>query len=160
GASRTPPLEPHYWDLGLRLKAMNRSGVAVQALSLTAPMVYCADAGVGTRLCGAFNDAVSAAHTAHPDRFVGCAALPLQDTERALGELARAARLPGIRGVYIGANAGGRGAVVPARVPGGRPRSLSPHHRDRGGPAQAVLPEQPPRQSLRPRHRGRASRVR
>lgn len=117
GASRTPPLEPHYWDLGLRLKAMNRSGVAVQALSLTAPMVYWADAGVGTRLCGAFNDAVSAAHTAHPDRFVGCAALPLQDTERALGELARAARLPGIRGVYMGTNVGGRELSDPALFP-------------------------------------------
>jgi aminocarboxymuconate-semialdehyde decarboxylase len=117
GAARTPPLEAHYWDLRLRLKAMNRSGVAVQALSLTAPMVYWADAGVGTRLCGAFNDAVSAAHTAHPDRFVGCAALPLQDTERALGELERAARLPGIRGVYMGTNVAGRELSDPALFP-------------------------------------------
>jgi aminocarboxymuconate-semialdehyde decarboxylase len=99
GAVRTPPLEARYWDLNLRIKSMNRGGVATQALSLTVPMVYWADAGLGARLCAAWNDAASAAHTAHPDRFVGCAMLPLQDPARALAELDRAARLPGIRGV-------------------------------------------------------------
>lgn len=117
GASRTPPLEARYWDLGLRIKSMNRAGVAVQALSLTVPMVYWADGPTGARLCAAFNDAASAAHTAHPDRFVGCATLPLQDTERALAELERAARLPGIRGVYVGTNVGGRELSDPALFP-------------------------------------------
>jgi aminocarboxymuconate-semialdehyde decarboxylase len=117
GASRTPPLEARYWDLDLRIKSMNRGGVAVQALSLTVPMVYWADGATGARLCAAFNDAASAAHTAHPDRFVGCATLPLQDTERALAELERAARLPGIRGVYVGTNVGGRELSDPAFFP-------------------------------------------
>jgi aminocarboxymuconate-semialdehyde decarboxylase len=117
GATRTPPLEARYWDLGLRLKSMNRGGVAVQALSLTVPMVYWADGPVGARLCAAFNDAASAAHTAHPDRFVGCAMLPLQDPARALAELERAARLPGIRCVYMGTNIGGRELSDPAFFP-------------------------------------------
>ncbi|HKZ08327.1 MAG TPA: amidohydrolase family protein [Methylomirabilota bacterium] len=108
GASRTPPLEARYWDLDLRLKAMNRSGVAVQALSLTAPMVYWADGDAGARLCAAWNDAASAAHRAHPDRFVACATLPFQDPPRAREELERAARLPGVRGVYMGTNVRGR----------------------------------------------------
>ena len=36
----TAPLEPRYWDLAKRVASMNRQGVAVQALSLTGPMVY------------------------------------------------------------------------------------------------------------------------
>ena len=77
--SRTAPLEASYWDLDLRRKAMDKAGVDVHALSLTAPMVYFADGPTGTRLARAVNDAMDAAHTAFPDRFVGCATLPMQD---------------------------------------------------------------------------------
>src|ERR1700681_3154477 len=104
GSSRTAALEPRYWDLGLRIRSMNRQGVAVQALSLTAPMVYWADDATGRRLSAVWNDAASAAHVAHPDRFVVCAMLPMQDTARALAELERAAKLPGVKGVYMGTN--------------------------------------------------------
>jgi aminocarboxymuconate-semialdehyde decarboxylase len=114
GGSRTAVLEARYWDLDLRIRSMNRQGVAVQALSLTAPMVYWADGPTASRLSAAFNDAASAAHVAHPDRFVGCAMLPMQDTERALAELQRAAGLPGIKGVYMGTNIGGRELSDPA----------------------------------------------
>lgn len=117
GGSRTAPLDARYWDLGLRIKAMNRQGVAVQALSLTAPMVYWADGATGARLSAAWNDGASAAHVAHPDRFVGCAMVPLQDRPRALAELERAAKLPGIRGVYMGTNVGGRELSDPEFFP-------------------------------------------
>src|ERR1700675_5018687 len=56
GGSRTAPLEPRYWDLDLRLRSMNRQGVATQALSLTAPMVYWADGATGRRLAAVWND--------------------------------------------------------------------------------------------------------
>jgi len=117
GGTRTAPLDARYWDLDLRLRAMNRQGVATQALSLTAPMVYWADGDTGARLAAAWNDGASAAHVAHPDRFVGCAMLPLQDQGRALAELERAAALPGIRGVYMGTNVGGRELSDPALFP-------------------------------------------
>jgi len=117
GGSRTAALEPRYWDLDLRIRSMNRQGVAVQALSLTAPMVYWADGVTGARLSAAWNDAASAAHVAHPDRFVVCAMLPMQDTARALDELERAARLPGVRGVYMGTNIGGRELSDPGFFP-------------------------------------------
>ena len=106
--TRTPPLDASYWDLDLRRKAMNRAGVDVHALSLTAPMVYFANAEVGTRLAVAVNNAMAEAHRAFPDRFVGCATLPLQDPARAVAELDRALGLPGIRGVYLGTNVNGR----------------------------------------------------
>lgn len=110
----TPPLAPPFYDLDARLKVMNRTGVGVQALSLTAPMVYFAPGGLGRRLAQTFNDALAAAHTAHPDRFVGCATLPLQDPTAALSELERAARLPGVRAVYMGTNVNGRELSDPA----------------------------------------------
>jgi aminocarboxymuconate-semialdehyde decarboxylase len=112
--SRTAVLEARYWDLDLRIRSMNRQGVAVQALSLTAPMVYWADGATASRLSAAFNDAASAAHVAHPDRFVVCAMLPMQDQVRALAELERAAKLPGMKGVYMGTNIGGRELSDPA----------------------------------------------
>jgi aminocarboxymuconate-semialdehyde decarboxylase len=98
---RTGPITPHFYDLDDRLKTMNRIGVGVHALSLTQPMVYWADDELGLRLCVAFNDAVSEAHRRHPDRFIGFACLPFQNPNLALEELERAARLPGIRGIYM-----------------------------------------------------------
>lgn len=113
----TPPLTPAYWDLDLRIKAMNRTGIAVQALSLTAPMVYFAKGDLGTRLARAYNDGAAEAHRAFPDRFVGCAALPMQDPAAAVAELERASRLPGIRAVYMGTNVNGRELSDPAYTP-------------------------------------------
>jgi aminocarboxymuconate-semialdehyde decarboxylase len=113
----TAPLGPAYWDLDLRRKAMDRTGVAVQALSLTQPMVYFARGDLGRRLAAAFNDALAEAHTAFPDRFVGCMTLPMQDPAAAVNELQRAARLPGIRAVYLGTNVNGRDLSDPAFAP-------------------------------------------
>ena len=114
---RTSPLEPRYYDLAKRLKSMDQQGVQFHALSLTTPMVYWAPGELGSRLARAFNDACSEAHRAHPDRFIGCAMLPLQEPGRALEELERAARLPGIRAVYMGTNVNGSELSDPAFFP-------------------------------------------
>jgi aminocarboxymuconate-semialdehyde decarboxylase len=98
---RTGPITPLFIDLDARLKEMDRQGVKVHILSLTQPMVYWADDDLGLQLCVAFNDAISAAHVKHPDRLFGFACLPFQNAQLALEELERAAKLPGIRGVYI-----------------------------------------------------------
>ncbi|MEE9144818.1 MAG: hypothetical protein V3U06_08645, partial [Candidatus Binatia bacterium] len=89
------PLKPAFTDLDVRLKEMNRKRVDVHALSLTRPMLYWADGPLGLKLAQATNDAMVEAHQAFPDRFVGLAILPLQDTRLPLGELERAFRLPG-----------------------------------------------------------------
>src|SRR5262245_29231459 len=80
---------------------MDRTGVRVHAPSLTQPMVYWADDDLGLELSAAFNDAAADAHRRHPDRFIGFACLPFQNARLALEELERAARLPGIRGIYM-----------------------------------------------------------
>src|SRR3954471_10370287 len=80
----------------------------MQVLSLMAPMVYWAPPAFGLRLSEVFNDACSAAHRKHPERFVGLAMLPMQDPKLALKELERAAKLPGMKGLYLATNVNGR----------------------------------------------------
>lgn len=94
-------------DVKQRLAEMDDQGVAVQALSLTTPMVYWGDGETNHRLARAWNDGAIAAHKAHPDRFVVLATLPMLDRDRAIDELDRVARLPGVRGVYMGTNING-----------------------------------------------------
>ena len=91
-------------DLKLRIADMDQQGVAVQAMSLTSPMVYWGDEDLDHKLATAWNDATSAAHQAYPARLIGFCTLPMLYPDRALDELNRASRLPGIRGVYMGTN--------------------------------------------------------
>ena len=100
------PITPDFIDLDLRIAAMDRQGVQWQALSLTQPMAYFDDHDFSRALASAYNDAASRAHLKHPARLVGLATLPLTHPQLALEELERAARLPGIRGVYFGTNTG------------------------------------------------------
>jgi len=117
GGMRTGPLGPEYIELEPRLRAMDAQGVTTQALSLTMPMVYWAEPDFGAQLARSFNDAVSEACQAYPDRFVGLATLPMQDPECALAELRRIAGLPGIKGVYSGTNIAGRQITEPRYMP-------------------------------------------
>ena len=99
--------DEEFVGLERRLAGMKRQGVDVHALSLTTPMVYWATPGFGLALSQAYNDACAAAHAKHPDRFYGLAMLPMQAPELALKELERAAKLPGIRGLYLATNING-----------------------------------------------------
>jgi aminocarboxymuconate-semialdehyde decarboxylase len=84
-----------------RVREMDQRRVDVHALSLTTPMVYWASPGLGLALSQAFNDAASAAHRKHPQRLVGLAMVPMQDPPAAVRELERAAKLPGMKGMYL-----------------------------------------------------------
>ena len=95
-------------SLELRLAGMQRQGVDMQALSLTTPMVYWATPAFGLALAECYNDVMAAAHLKHPDKFVGLAQIPMQDPVLALKELERAAKLPGMRGLYLATNIDGK----------------------------------------------------
>jgi aminocarboxymuconate-semialdehyde decarboxylase len=103
----TNAFDEEFVDLGLRLQGMHRQRVDVHALSLTTPMVYWASEGLGLALAQAYNDAASAAHAKHPERFVGLAMLPMQAPARARAELERCAKLPGMKGLYLATNVNG-----------------------------------------------------
>jgi aminocarboxymuconate-semialdehyde decarboxylase len=108
GQAAIGPISAHYHDLDLRLRAMNRQGVAVHALSLNPPMVYWGDGALGIRLARIVNDAMAEATQAHPDRFVALATLPMQDPEAAVSELNRAVTELGCCGIYLGTNVRGK----------------------------------------------------
>ncbi len=103
-AGSNGPLPLKFIDLKIRLADMDEQGVAVQALSLTTPMIYWADGELSHKLAKTWNDAAVEAHRAHPDRFVVLATLPMLDPDRAIDELNRVSKLPGVRGIYMGTN--------------------------------------------------------
>ena len=103
-AGSNGPLPSKFIDLKERLADMDASGVAMHALSLTTPMVNWADGDLALRLSRAWNDDAVAAHKAHPDRFVVLAMLPMLDPDRAIDELDRVSKLPGVRSIYMGTN--------------------------------------------------------
>jgi aminocarboxymuconate-semialdehyde decarboxylase len=102
------PITRHYYEAKPRLKDMDKAGVDLQVLSLNPPMVYWADAELGSRLARLYNDELAGAVAEHPDRLAGLATVPLQDVPAAAAELERAIRQLGLRGVYIGSNINGR----------------------------------------------------
>jgi aminocarboxymuconate-semialdehyde decarboxylase len=102
------PLPTKFIDLKQRIADMDEQGVSMQALSLTTPMVNWADADFSLKLSRTWNDAASEAHKAYPNRLVALMILPMLDPDRAIDELNRAAKLPGMRGVYMGTNVNNR----------------------------------------------------
>ena len=111
------PFPAKFTDLKLRLADMDAQGVQVHALSLTRPMPYFGSPDFALKLARAFNDAANEAHLQYPTRFVGLMTLPMSDRDRAMDELERASKLPGIRGVYLGCNVEGRDFSDPEFLP-------------------------------------------
>ena len=89
-------------DLDVRLQHMDAKGLDMHCLSLTTPMVNWATPEFGLKLAQVYNDACSEACVKHPRRFIGMAVIPMQAPGLALQELTRAAKLPGMRGLYMG----------------------------------------------------------
>ena len=82
-----------------RLADMDAAGIEVAALSLAAPCIQdVVDAAEATAKAAAANDALAEVLAAHPDRYVGLAALALQDPEGAAAELERCVNGLGFRG--------------------------------------------------------------
>src|ERR1700692_2106009 len=102
------PLPYRAVDLEKRIADMDAQGTAVQAMSLTGPMAHWGDEDVSHKLASAWNDAASAAHVEYPTRLFGLLTLPMLFPDRAIDELNRASKLPGLRGVYMGTNINNR----------------------------------------------------
>lgn len=100
GEITTQPLEARFTDLDARIASMDEQGVRVHLLSLSLPMVEWADRQIGQKLAAATNDALADAHERHRSRLFGLCTLPWHAPDLAVRELDRAAKLPGVRGVY------------------------------------------------------------
>lgn len=95
------------FDIGHRLREMDRNGIDIRILSLSTPNVYPWGGAEQVKMARLVNDALARLVRAHPDRFVGLASLPLHDTRAALEELERARGALGMKGVIIGSNVDG-----------------------------------------------------
>ncbi len=111
------PLPSKFTNLEERIAAMDQEGESIQVISLTSPMAYWGDADLSSALCEAWNDSASAAHQAYPSRLFAFLTLPMLFPDRALDELNRASKLPGMRGVYLGTHVGDRELDDPSFEP-------------------------------------------
>lgn len=105
---RSGPVPAGMFDVDERLADMDRLGVGVQALSVPPTHFgYRLDAKSGAAAARLHNDAMLDMARAHPNRFTVLAALPMQDSDAALAELARLVDIPEVTGVEIGTNVAG-----------------------------------------------------
>ncbi|MGH2928367.1 MAG: amidohydrolase family protein [Solirubrobacteraceae bacterium] len=118
GASSATIAPPDVWErasrrlldlTGERLATMDEAGLDMAVLSLNSPGIQAEpDAGVAVSAAARVNDHLAGVIAAHPTRFSGFAALPLQDGDAAANELHRAVTQLGLRGALVNAHTQGR----------------------------------------------------
>ena len=97
------------YDLGEgRIAAMDAAGIDVQILSHTAPGPETLEPSLAVDLAKQANDAVAAAVSKYPERFLGFATLPMRNPEAAASELERVVRDQGFVGTLINGHVNGR----------------------------------------------------
>ncbi len=91
------------WDPKRRIQECDREEISMQVLS-TVPVMfsYWAKPADALDLSRRLNDHIAEVVREHPTRFAGLATIPLQDPDRAAGELERCVRDLGLRGAQIG----------------------------------------------------------
>lgn len=117
GASTATIVQPHLWseasrrmlDLtGERLELMDEHGIDVTVLSLNSPGIQAeSDPAQAVKQATSVNDFLAEVVAAHPDRYRGFAALPLQDPAAAEAELERAVTQLGMCGALVNAHTHG-----------------------------------------------------
>ncbi len=85
-----------------RLRLMDASGVEIMIASLNAPAIQAIrDAKHAAQVARRANDALAAEIAKRPDRFVGVAALPMQEAQLATQELERCIKDLGFKGALV-----------------------------------------------------------
>ena len=91
-----------------RTAEMDKAGIDMQVLSLTAPGVEQLEPNDALALARESNDFLAAAIAKHPTRFGGFAALPTAEPDQAAAELERRVREQGFKGAVINGHTRGR----------------------------------------------------
>ncbi len=106
------------WDMSVRLKDMDDNGVDMQVLSQTPQtFLYDQDPGMVVETSTMINECIAACIKAHPTRFMGIAAVPLQAPEKAADVLKHAMTKLGLQGMQIGTNVKQKNLDDPALEP-------------------------------------------
>ena len=96
------------WTAARRLEDMDRSGIAIQALSPMPELFsYWLDAPVAADLNRYTNDVIATMVHEGGGRFIGLGGVPLQDLDLAVEELHRLKHELGFAGIEIGSNVNG-----------------------------------------------------
>lgn len=85
-----------------RLRLMDEAGIEIMIASLNAPAIQAIhDVTRAVEVAREANDLLAQEIARRPDRFVGVAALPMQDPEQATAELRRCVKELGFRGALV-----------------------------------------------------------
>jgi 2,3-dihydroxybenzoate decarboxylase len=125
GAHVWSELGPRLIDLqDQRLRLMDGAGIEIMIVSLNAPAVQAIpDVSKAVEVAREANDVLAQEVAKRPDRFVGVAALPMQDAERAAAELERCVKELGFKGALVNgfSQVGSAGTAVYYDLPQYRP---------------------------------------
>lgn len=104
GNKRFREILENCWEPEVRIKEMKQHGIDKQVIC-TIPVMFSYNAKPedGLLISEFLNDDIAATVNQHPDKFIGLATVPMQDTKLAVKELERSMKL-GFRGVQIGSN--------------------------------------------------------
>ena len=105
GVALTVP-QPHP-EIAERLEMMEKSGIVTQVLSVPSPSVYFLEKVPADRLARQVNEEFASICRQHPGKFRALAALTMQDTDLALGNLSHALDELGMDGVMLLTNIDG-----------------------------------------------------
>jgi gamma-resorcylate decarboxylase len=103
GAHVWSELGPRLLDLqDQRLRLMDAAGIEIMIVSLNAPAIQAIpDVRQAVEVAREANDVLAQEVAKRPDRFVGVAALPMQDADSAAAELERCVKELGFKGALV-----------------------------------------------------------
>ncbi len=104
------------WNPEVRIKEMQEHGVDLQVIC-TIPVLfsYWAKPEHGLEIAQFLNDDIAQTVQRYPDKFIGLATVPLQDSRLAIKELERCMKI-GFKGVQIGSNVNNKNLNEPEIV--------------------------------------------
>jgi len=97
------------FEIEPRIDAMARDGFDMQVLiPNNSPFYYDVDAAMGASVSRAYNQAIARILKKYPNKFIGIAAVPLQDIKRAIAEAQYAVKELGLHSVIMYQNVNGK----------------------------------------------------
>jgi aminocarboxymuconate-semialdehyde decarboxylase len=117
GAKITGINFPLWMSTEERIEFMDKFGIDVEILSLSAPNVYFGDDQLSLELAQMTNEFLAELSRKYPDRFVGMASVPMLNMNDAVTEFHRAVEQLGLKGVVVGSNLNGKRPDAPEFEP-------------------------------------------